>query len=215
MVSTPCKHPAFNNSPTGLQQLKTNSKVKPTGLDLGFRRSPTAILSEGDEESQITGQSSNEKVLLSPTIVDICSEKPIALTAGERKQQDALVQFLVGDSSIKNLLAKSTCWYCAYLQSKFKQHWHLLAATLVGIDENSTVPRPGDLAVVYTFLLEIAKLLKSTPELALVTIVDELDNESLVKPQLDEERALPNQAVFAAIGWLSRLNTESMVTRIY
>lgn len=135
--------------------------------------------------------------------IDRLTEKSIALTAEERKQQDALIQFLVGDEVVKGLLAKSTRWYCAYLQSKFKQHWHLLAATLVDIDGKSVTPKAGDLVAVYSFLLEIAKLLKSTPELALVTIVDELDNENLVKPQLDEERAVPNQAVFAAIGWLS------------
>ncbi len=57
--------------------------------------------------------------------------------------------------------------------------------------------------MIYSFVHEIAKLLKSTADLALVTIVDELDNANLLKPQLDEERAFPNQAVWTAIGWLS------------
>jgi hypothetical protein len=43
---------------------------------------------------------------------------------------------------------------------------------------------------------------------ALVEFVDQLDNDSLLKPQLDDERAKPNQIVFAALGWLS----ESQIT---
>jgi hypothetical protein len=81
----------------------------------------------------------------------------------------------------------------------------LLATTLIGLEDDSTGPKQGDLSVVYSFLHEIAKLLMSTAELALVTIVDELDNANILKVQLDEERARPNQAVWAAVGWLSTL----------
>lgn len=59
--------------------------------------------------------------------------------------------------------------------------------------------------VVYDFLLSVARLLKTRKDLALVEIVDELDNHNLLKPQLDEERAIPNQVVFAALGWLTML----------
>jgi hypothetical protein len=57
--------------------------------------------------------------------------------------------------------------------------------------------------VVYNFVIAVAQLLKSRQELALVDIVDKLDNENLLKPQPDEERAMPNHIVFAAVGWLS------------
>lgn len=86
----------------------------------------------------------------------------------------------------------------------------MLATTLIGLEDDSAGPEQGDLSVVYHFFHEIAKLLKSTAELALVTIVDELDNANLLKPQLDEERALPNQAVWAAVGWLSTLLSLSL-----
>jgi hypothetical protein len=74
---------------------------------------------------------------------------------------------------------------------------------LVGLYDTSTTPTPGDLVVVYNFVIAVAQLLKTRQELALVDIVDELDNENLLKPQPDEERAKPNQIVFAAVGWLS------------
>jgi len=94
-------------------------------------------------------------------------------------------------------------WYAHYLQSKFNHHWHLLATALVGLDDHSTAPRPGDLVVVYKYVILVATLLKTRKDLALVQIVDELDNENLLKPQMDEGRAVPNQIVFATLGWLS------------
>jgi len=87
----------------------------------------------------------------------------------------------------------------------FSRHWHLLRSTLKGLDDKSTVPQRGDLTIVYGFIITVAKLLKTKENLALVDIVDELDNGDILKPQLDEERAIPNQIVFAALGWLSML----------
>jgi hypothetical protein len=104
---------------------------------------------------------------------------------------------------MKGTLATACLWYCRFLQSKFRSHWHLLAPSLVGLYDTSTTPTPGDLVVVYNFVITVAQLLKTRQELALVDIVDELDNENLLKPQPDEERAKPNQIVFAAVGWLS------------
>jgi hypothetical protein len=129
------------------------------------------------------------------------------LTPEERQKQDDLVSILVGDQSIKGSLADSCLWYGRYLQSKFYRHWHLLAPALVGIEDNSTKPAPGDLVIVYSFVIEVAKLLKTRRNLALVEIVDELDNQSMLKPQMDEERAIPNQMVFATLGWLSMHRT--------
>jgi len=155
--------------------------------DLGFHRSPAnGTFPGGYEGTQNT-------------------EISIALTENERQKQDALIHFLVAGASIKGILATACCWYSVFLQSKFKLHWHILAMSLDGLDDNSTAPSRGDLSVVYTFVHEIAKMLKSTANLALVTIVDELDNANLLKPQLDEERAIPNQAVWAAIGWITML----------
>jgi hypothetical protein len=126
-----------------------------------------------------------------------------SLTVVEARHQDRLISIVVGDEEMKGTMATACSWYCRFLQSKFRSHWHQLAPALVGLDDTSTIPRPGDLVVVYNFVIAVAQLLKSRQELALVDIVDELDNENLLKPQPDEERAMPNQIVFAAFGWLS------------
>jgi hypothetical protein len=129
------------------------------------------------------------------------------LTPEERQKQDHLVSILVGDQMIKGSLADSCLWYGRYLQSKFYRHWHLLGPALVGLEDNSTAPASGDLVHVYKFAIEVAKLLKTRRNLALVEIVDELDNQNMLKPQMDEERAIPNQIVFATLGWLSMHRT--------
>jgi hypothetical protein len=87
---------------------------------------------------------------------------------------------------------------------RFKETWHLLAPSLVGLADNSSQPRPGELVIVYSFVLAVALLFSTKKNIALVEIVDELDNNNLFKPQMDGERAKPNQIVFAAIGWLSK-----------
>jgi len=91
---------------------------------------------------------------------------------------------------------------------RFKEAWYLLARSLVGLVDDSSEPRPGDLVIVYDFVLAVARLLSVKKNAALVEFVDQLDNDSLLKPQLDDERAKPNQIVFAALGWLS----ESQIT---
>jgi hypothetical protein len=110
---------------------------------------------------------------------------------------------LVGEQPIKGSLVACNLWYAHYLRSKFNHHWHLLTTALVGLNDHSTAPRPGDLVVVYKYVILVATLFKTRKDLALVEIVDELDNEGLLKPQMDEERAVPNQIVFATLGWLS------------
>jgi hypothetical protein len=125
------------------------------------------------------------------------------LTPEELQKQDALIYFLVGEQIVKGSLINSCLWYGRYLQSKFHCHWRLLAPALVGLEDNSTKPVSGDFIIVYTFVMEVAKLLKTRRNLALVEIVDELDNQQLLKSQMDEERAILNQVVFATLGWLS------------
>ena len=129
------------------------------------------------------------------------------LTPEESEKQDHLISILVGDQVIKGSLADSCLWYCRYLQSQFYRHWHLLGPALDHLEDNSTTPASGDLVHVYSFVIEVAKLLKTRRNLALVEIVDELDNKKMLKPQMDEERAIPNQVVFATLGWLSMRRT--------
>jgi hypothetical protein len=80
----------------------------------------------------------------------------------------------------------------------------MLASTLVGLDEKTAAPRQGDFVVVYTFLKVVVQLMITRDHLAFSEIVDKLENERLLKPYMDEERARPNQIVFAAYGWLSK-----------
>lgn len=86
---------------------------------------------------------------------------------------------------------------------KFLETWHLLRSSLEGLEDSSPSPKAGDLVVVYNFVYTIAQLLSTRRKATLVEIVDELDNDNLLKPQGDEERAKPNQIVFAIVGWLS------------
>jgi hypothetical protein len=125
------------------------------------------------------------------------------LTREEEQVQQQLIDLIVADQPIKGSLQSCSQWYERYLQSKFNTHWHQLAPVLVGLEDNTATPRSGDLVVVYNFVIAVAKLLQTRKDVALVDIVDELDNENKLKPQLDEERAIPNQIVFATIGWLS------------
>lgn len=94
-------------------------------------------------------------------------------------------------------------WYTRFLRYQFFIHWHILAPALIGLNSETVAPKPGNLVVVYKFLMTVALLLKTESGVALAEIVDGLDNEQQLKQQLDGERALHNQLVFAAIGWLS------------
>ncbi len=125
------------------------------------------------------------------------------LTFEETQCQSKLISFIVGDDIVKGSLAAACSWYSRHLQMKFQQTWHALAPSLLGLEDETTAPRPGDLVIVYNFVLAVAELLSTRQHIAMVEIVDELDNNHLLKPQLDEERAKPNQIVFAAVGWLS------------
>jgi hypothetical protein len=115
-----------------------------------------------------------------------------------------LISFIVGDDIPKGSLQRACQWYSRHLQMRFKETWHLLAHSLVGLADNSSGPRPEDLVIVYNFVLAVSDLLSVRKNIALVEFVDELDNNNLLKPQMDDERAKPNQIVFAAIGWLSK-----------
>jgi hypothetical protein len=130
------------------------------------------------------------------------------LTKKETEVQQDLIDLIVANTFTEKGSLKPCCqWYERYLQSKFKTHWHKLAPALVGLEDNSMAPASGDLVIVYKFVITVAKMLQSRKDVALVDIVDELDNDNKLKPQLDEERAIPNQLVFAAIGWLSTYET--------
>ena len=126
------------------------------------------------------------------------------LTYEESQCQGKLIDFIVGDDLRKGSLQRACQWYSRHLQMRFRMIWHLLAPSLQGLVDDSTEPRPGDLVIVYNFVLEVALLLSKKKNIALVEFVDELDNNGMLKAQMDDERAKPNQIVFAALGWLSK-----------
>lgn len=125
------------------------------------------------------------------------------LSPEEETARDKLIAYLVADDIWKGTVSNACSWYSRYLQSRFIEHWHLLAPALVGLDDNSKTPQQNDLVFVFEFVHNVAKVLKTQKACALTDIVDELGNDGLLKDQLDEERAKPNQIVFAAVGWLS------------
>ncbi|KAG4441575.1 hypothetical protein IFR05_002960 [Cadophora sp. M221] len=180
----------------------------PTDIELGERRMDRRV-------SFIDRMTSTRSAKTSPrinTFASIASARDRTgeaslspLTDDERQRQDCLLALIVGDNFIKGSLADACIWYSRFLRHKFISHWHLLAPTLVGLEDSSTGPRAGDLVVVYNFAITVARLLKSQSSLALAEIVDGLENEQQLKQQLDSERALHNQAVFAAVGWLTML----------
>jgi hypothetical protein len=145
--------------------------------------------------------------------INFPAERAGTLTKEELQKHHDLFRILVGDQEIKETLADSCLWYDRYLQSKIHHHWCFLASALVGLEDNSKKPASGDLATVYSFVIEVAKLLSTRRNLALVDIVDELDNQNMLKPQMDEERAILNQVVFAALGWLSMHRTSIIAWR--
>ncbi|KAG4437547.1 hypothetical protein IFR05_006981 [Cadophora sp. M221] len=135
-----------------------------------------------------------------PTRINDCP-----LTPEELKSHDAFFTSVFNSRLSTSQFASIRSWYSQFLYWKFRAHWHLLRRALRGLDEDSPSPRPGDLVTVYNFLATVGELLKTRENLALVEVVDELDNNGALKEQLDRERSVPNQVVFAAIGWLSML----------
>ena len=125
------------------------------------------------------------------------------LSPEEQAARDKLISYIVAQDIWKGTVYNASVWYSRYLQSRFIEHWHALVKALVGLDDETEVPRPNDLIVVFDFVLRVAEVLKTRKSCALTDIVDALDNDDVLKDQLDEERAIPNQIVFAAVGWLS------------
>jgi len=124
------------------------------------------------------------------------------------------MMLLLGKQTITKSLREACDWYASFLESKFRESWiPLLRPCLEGLNETRSGPYSGDLAIVYKFMKVVAETLMMNEELALVDVVDALDNQQLLKSndpsnengeqELPEERAVPNQLAFAALGWLS------------
>ncbi|KAH7407371.1 hypothetical protein BKA64DRAFT_413789 [Cadophora sp. MPI-SDFR-AT-0126] len=176
----------------------------PTDIELGERRIDRRV-SFIDRMTTTRNARSSPRNNTFATIASARDRTGEALTDDERQRQDYLLALIVGDNLIKGSLADACIWYSRFLRHKFISHWHLLAPTLVGLDDDSTGPKQGDLVVVYNFVITVARLLKTQSNLALAEVVDGCENEQQLKQQLDSERALHNQAVFAVTGWLTMI----------
>lgn len=127
----------------------------------------------------------------------------------EIKLFDNLITLLVNSRSI-NLPASldTSCqWYRKYLKNNIISFWPLIRSALNDVDAYSPRPSADELETVIKFIHEIARLLVTEKDLALVEIVDPLVNNKYFKPELidsDEFRIIPYQLVFAAIGWLRK-----------
>jgi len=117
-----------------------------------------------------------------------------------------LVSLIVGDELPRGSLKDSCAWYTNFLEERFISQWESLCCALKGLPDQPVTPQIGEIAIVYAFVIAVAELLKTKRDVALVEIVDHLDNSDFLKLQLDDQRAAPNQIVFAAIGWLSRFS---------
>jgi hypothetical protein len=98
-------------------------------------------------------------------------------------------------------------WYAKFLECRFRGSWITVTReALRNLSPTSIGPQPGEIGTVYNFLSVVAKMLLEDRRngLAMIDVVDEADNLQLFKDQRDVERAIPNQLVFAAVGWLSK-----------
>ncbi len=141
---------------------------------------------------------------------------------------------LLGPNGTENILSPPCLWYARFLECRFGIAWpRLIRPALKGVQDLTNEPQQGEIAIAYRFLAVAAKSLQPLEgeglPLAMVDIVDQLFNGQLIKEQkiriqenneqrIDEERdgeqgdgerAIPNQLVFSAIGWLSKLNPTS------
>ena len=96
-------------------------------------------------------------------------------------------------------------WYAKFLESRYRGAWTtVIREALRDLWDFSNEPRPDEIGVVYRFMSIVAESLLGIRGLAMVDIVDQVANLRLLKDQRDGERAVPNQLVFAAVGWLSK-----------
>lgn len=117
--------------------------------------------------------------------------------------RDKFVSILIGQQPYKGTLVEACEWYLRFLELQFEKVWTtLLRPTLTGLNDAASAPLEADVAIIYHFMNVVAESLRQTPELALSDIVDGLANDGFLK-ETDEERSLPCQLVFTAIGWLS------------
>jgi len=96
-------------------------------------------------------------------------------------------------------------WYAKFLECRFRGAWTTsIREALRHVGNFTNEPLPDEIGVVYGFMSIVAKSLLESRHLSMIDIVDEAYNLRLLKDQIDGRREIPNQLVFAAVGWLSK-----------
>lgn len=100
-------------------------------------------------------------------------------------------------------------WYRKFLRNNVTCFWPLFRQALNDVNCCASTPSLKDFAVVICFVYEVAKELIVHKDVALTDIVDSLVNAKFFKPDLEQDydRIVPNQLVFAVIGWLRELHS--------
>lgn len=149
--------------------------------------------------------------------------------------RDEFLLLLLGTNGAENGLPPPCLWYAKFLECRFGIAWpRLIRPALRGVQDFTNEPQAGEIGLAYNFLAVAAKSLQPREgdalPLAMVDIVDQLFNGRFIKEQRarsqddqdnriveerdgeqsDGERAIPNQLVFAAIGWLSKLKIQHL-----
>ena len=116
--------------------------------------------------------------------------------------QEELIFAISGGIRRSNVLNEAWKWYFDFLESKINEAWNpLLSSVLQNTGLSSPSPSDKDLTVAIQVLTAIVLELKR-PDLALITIVDGLYNQSLLN-ETDQTRSGAAQMVFVALGWIS------------
>ena len=97
--------------------------------------------------------------------------------------------------------------YSKFLEWRFRGAWTTVTReALRNLGPTFNGAQPGEIGTVYNFMSVVAKLLleKGHREFAISEISDQAANLHLFKDQKDVKREIPNQLVFAAVGWLGK-----------
>jgi hypothetical protein len=98
-------------------------------------------------------------------------------------------------------------WFLAFLEFKIIEAWNtLLAPVLANVNPKVTSPSRDDICFAFQFLEAVVSQL-DRKEVALVEVVDAMYNRGLLH-DTDDDRSKADQLVFAALGWISKLNSQ-------
>jgi hypothetical protein len=126
----------------------------------------------------------------------------------EIKICENLITLLVDNQLMTPTLNAAGNWYRKFLRNNVAYFWPLIRKALNDVNCCASTPSQKDFAVVVCFIYEVAKELIVHKDVALTDIVDSLVNAKFFKPDLEQDydRIVPNQLVFAVIGWLRKLH---------